>query len=217
MLKKLRKKLYQSDSIINREKFLNTAVLIPLYLKNSEYYLLFEKRSSKISQPGEICFPGGKFDPAKDKNPCETAIRETIEELGICRNQINSAGKLGTLITRMGAAVDVFIAELNIESADTLKINKKEVEKLISVPVKYFLENNPLEYPLRVEVHPYYFEESGKKIITFPSEELGLPGKYHNPWIVKNERTLVYKFENTVIWGITAELIFAFIKLFGEC
>lgn len=50
------------------------AVLILLFRQNNQFHIMFTVRSMKLkSFPGEICFPGGKFDPAIDNSVEETA------------------------------------------------------------------------------------------------------------------------------------------------
>ena len=46
--------------------------------------LLFMKRSSRGGDPwsGNVSFPGGKAEP-EDASPCATAVRETMEEVGL--------------------------------------------------------------------------------------------------------------------------------------
>ena len=50
-------------TILGQENYKEFSVLIPLVEVNGETHVLFEVRSSKLrSQPGDICFPGGKID-----------------------------------------------------------------------------------------------------------------------------------------------------------
>ena len=204
----LKKLLVSDHSIIGKERYLNSAVLIPILNKNDEEFILFEKRSTTVRQPGEISFPGGHFDPAKDESFLNTALRETSEELGISENAISILGKLGTLITPMEIIVESYVGVLNIDKTADLKIDPKEVDKVFLVPLKYFLENKPLEYHTRLELHPHGLNENGERVELLPVKELGLPKRYANPWTRGRHRVLVYNYMNEVIWGITAELIF---------
>ena len=60
-LKKLISKLPKHPNVLGRDRFFNSAVLIPLVKINGEYHLLFQKRAATIRQGGDICFPGGWF------------------------------------------------------------------------------------------------------------------------------------------------------------
>ena len=211
-LEKLVESLPLDPGILRKEEYLNTAVLIPLIFIDNEYHLLFEKRSANIRQGGEICFPGGEYDENSDLSFKETAIRETIEELGIERNNINIIGELGTLIGPMGITLNAFIGELKLNDINKFNFDKIEVEKIFTIPVSYFHDNLPEVYYVRLEVHPYYFDEKGEKVILLPVEELKLPARYANPWGFRKRKILVYKTGEEVIWGMTANLIYEFVN-----
>lgn len=89
-LKKMISNLPKYPGVLGRDRFFNSAVLIPLVKKNKEYYILFQKRAASIRQGGDICFPGGGFEKDLDKNFKQTALRETKEELGIEKKILKS-------------------------------------------------------------------------------------------------------------------------------
>lgn len=194
--------------IIGKDRYLNSAVLIPIVLIDGKEFILFQKRSQTVRQPGEISFPGGHFDSTVDTDFLSTAIRETCEELGVLNNKIEVLGKLGTLVTPMEVIVEAYLGVLNINSVDELEIDKKEVERIFLIPLQYFVDNNPDEYFTRLEVHPYITKEDGQKEILLPVKELGLPERYSFPWTRGKHRVLVYRTTKEIIWGITAELIY---------
>jgi len=195
-------------SIIGKEKYLNSAVLIPIVLTDGKEFILFQKRSQTVRQPGEVSFPGGHFDMSKDEDFLSTAIRETCEELGISENKINLIGKLGTLVAPMGIIVEAYIGILNINSLDELEIDKKEVERVFIIPLDFFIDNKPTEYITRLELHPFLIKENGEREELLPVKELGLPEIYSLPWTRGKHQVLVYHTTEEIIWGITAELIF---------
>lgn len=208
------------STIIGKDRYLNSAVLIPLIQLNGKEFLLFEKRSTEVRQPGEISFPGGHFEISKDKDFMDTAIRETVEELGVSVNKITILGKLGTLVTPMGIIVETYVGKLDIELLEELKFDNKEVDKIFLVPLEFFFDNEPEKYENQLQLHPYILDENGDKIDLLPVRELGLPERYANPWKKGKHRVLVYRYENEIIWGITAELIYELInrirKLYGK-
>jgi len=210
-LGKLIKNLPAGPGIIGKDEYFNSAVLIPLIKADKEYYFLFEKRSAKIRQGGEVCFPGGEFDKKTDPDFKETAIRETEEELGISRDKINIIGQLDTFVGPMGVTVDSFIGEIKINSLDEFTIDKNEVEKVFTIPVSFFANNKPEEYQYQLEMHPHYIDEKGEKVELFPVEKLGLPLRYSKPRKGKNHKVYIYKTEPEIVWGITAALIREFI------
>lgn len=204
------------STIISRDRYLNSAVLIPIVeIENLEYFL-FQKRSQSVRQPGEVSFPGGHFEKNKDKDFLSTAVRETCEELGINENQISVLGKLGTLVVPMGVIVEAFIGKLKIKSLEELKIDLKEVEKVFLVPIKFFTEIEPIEFITRLELHPSTTNAKGDTEELLPVKDLGLPDRYALPWKSGKHRVLVYKNTEEVIWGITAELVYELIKKLKE-
>jgi 8-oxo-dGTP pyrophosphatase MutT (NUDIX family) len=149
------------SSIIGKDRYLNSAVLIPIVILNDTEYLLFEKRSTSVRQPGEISFPGGHFEITKDKDFVDTAVRETIEELGIDENKISVLGKLGTLVTPMGIIVETYIGKLEITSIDELRYDTKEVDKIFLVPLEFFLTTEPEKYENQLQLHPFIVDDNG--------------------------------------------------------
>ena len=200
------------STIIGKDRYLNSAVLIPFIQLKGKEFLLFEKRSTEVRQPGEVSFPGGHFEISKDIDFMDTAIRETVEELGIAANKITILGKLGTLVTPMGIIVETYIGKLEIESLGELKFDNKEVDKIFLVPLEFFFNNEPEKYENQLQLHPYIVDENGEKIDLLPVRELGLPERYANPWKKGKHRVLVYRYENEIIWGITAELIYELVN-----
>ncbi len=205
---KLEKIVTKNCSIIGKDLYLNSAVLIPIIVIDNNEFVLFEKRSSTVRQPGEVSFPGGHFDLRYDKDFLSTATRETCEELGIENTCIEVLGSIGTLVAPMGVIVETYLGVLNIDSLDELKIDHKEVDRIFLIPLEYFINNKPEEYFTRLELHPFMTKEDGEKVELLPVKELGLPEKYSIPWTNEKHRVLVYKTSEEVIWGITAELIF---------
>lgn len=204
------------QEILGKDKYFNSAVLVPLVEINNEFHFLFEKRSGKIRQGGEVSFPGGEFDNKHDQNLKSTAVRETGEELGLDRTAIEVIGKMGTLVAPMVVTVDPFVGILKIKSLDELKIDKNEVERVFTLPVNFFIKNKANEYFVKLEVHPYHLNENGEKEEFLPVEKLGLPKKYSNPWKNGRHRVLVYETSEEVIWGITAEIVYEFCRILTE-
>ncbi len=73
-----RTKRYITDN--NR---VSSAVLIPVFKHNGQYYIVFIKRTNKVkTHKGQISFPGGMRDKG-DKTLLDTALRESVEEIGL--------------------------------------------------------------------------------------------------------------------------------------
>jgi 8-oxo-dGTP pyrophosphatase MutT (NUDIX family) len=204
------------QGIIGKDKYFNSSVLIPLIFLGDEYHFLFEKRANNIRQGGEVSFPGGEFDTSKDKDYLDTAVRETIEEIGIAKEKIQIIGSMGTLVAPMGVTVDSFVGVLNMNELNELKIDKKEVERIFTIPVSYFAECKPSEYFVRLEVHTQKRSENGGTIDMLPVKKLKLPNRYAKPWKGREHKILVYETKEETVWGITAELVYEFCKLINQ-
>jgi nudix motif 8 len=129
--------------LYGREPLKKAAVLVPLCIVNNELSFLYTLRSSDLkSYRGQVSFPGGVQDKT-DANLEETALRETFEELGIQRNQIDVWGNgcfVGTKQKDM--AVMPFIGYLGEVSVERLILNRKEVESVFTMPLKQLI--NPV-------------------------------------------------------------------------
>lgn len=215
-LESIKNHLSNPPGILGKEEYFNSAVIMPLVRNNGELCFLFEKRAEHIRQGGEVCFPGGEFDLDQDSDPVETAVRETIEEIGIEKSKIHVLGRFDTFVGPMGVTVDPVVALLDIDSLASLNIDHNEVEKVFLVPVSFFFKNEPKIFHIRVEAKPYYINERGEKVVLLPVKELNLPERYSKPWIEKNQPVYVYETDEGVVWGITAVLIKAFVKKFGN-
>jgi len=209
----LKRNLPKQPGVLGKEEYFNSAVLIAIIKINGEDNFLFEKRAANIRQGGEICFPGGEIDWSIDRTAIDTALRETKEELAIPLKKIEVIGLMNTFVGPMGVTVDPVIGLLNIDSTEEIIIDDKEVEKVFTLPIDFFIRQKPEEYKLKMEIQPSYINEAGRNIILLPAEELGLPVKYSKPWKAKVHTVLAYRTEFGTIWGITAKLIYEFIKL----
>jgi 8-oxo-dGTP pyrophosphatase MutT (NUDIX family) len=212
---KLTNSLPNYPSIQGREKYFNSAVLVPFVFFNNEYHLLFQRRAPSISQGSEICFPGGKHDPVLDCDSKSTAIREIAEELGIDKSKINVVGQLDTIVAPMGAIIESYIGILDKTLLNEIKIDNSEVEEIFSMPLSYFNEDEVEKYYVRLEIQPSFRDEAGNEVLLLPSKELGLPDRYQKPWGGRKHRVLVYKTNHGVIWGITAEIIYELIQKYA--
>ena len=200
------KNLPSNIDIMGRDRYFNSAVLIPLIKIDGEYYLLFQKRAANIRQGGDICFPGGRYEDG-DKSFKHTALRETKEELGIRKKDIKILGQLDTYVAPIGAVIEPFVGVIKKKALKNMVVDAREVEKTLLIPMKFFKEKAPEEYILKYEVHPFSINEKGEKEIHFPVEELGLPSTYHKPWGNKSHKVWVYKYDGEVIWGLTTVII----------
>ena len=170
------------------------AVLVPLVKKGEEWYLLYEVRSRTMhSQPGEVCFPGGRMEPGEDAEQC--ALRETWEELGIPARQIRLLGRLDFIAHRANFLMQPVLAVVEEGALEQMRLNPAEVEETFLVPLSHLMEHPPREYEYPLVPSP------GEN---FPYELVGIPRDY--PWRTGRENVPVYPWGEHPIWGLTARI-----------
>lgn len=186
--------------LLNRERYLQSAVMICIANIKDVDYILFEKRNPNIRQGGEISFPGGRKDK-NDKDFMFTAIRETSEELGIEKNKMQNISYFGTLVSATGVIIETFMCKLDIKDFDEINYSKDEVEKIIFVPIKFFIENEAVEEKITVHNIP----ENDLTKYKFPK-------KYYDNWRLPDRTIKIFMLEDEVLWGMTSEILIDFIK-----
>jgi coenzyme A diphosphatase NUDT7 len=193
------------ETIIARHKYLNAAVLVAFYEAEGELFLVFEKRARNTRQGGDLGFPGGPRQEG-DASYQETAVRETMEELGLTRDEIEVLGKLGTLVTPGGTLVEAYVGRLLVSDLAALNYDRREVEELVQIPFSFFLNTPPETYVLTVETQPYRVQDGIR--VPFPAQELGLPEMYHRPWRGRDRTVYLYRYGERVVWGIAGEIVY---------
>src|SRR5690554_1038268 len=142
----------------NKEKktsspFIISSVLIPIIEINNKPHLLFEVRSHLLkSQPGEICFPGGKVDTNETLR--QSAVRETIEELNIKAENIEIIGNLDPIVTTFNMIVHPFCAILHNIKLEDINYSVDEVDSIFTVPLEKLILQKPLLHRLKVTTTP---------------------------------------------------------------
>lgn len=114
-----------------------SAVLIPLFLKNGAYHILFTKRTENLQHHrGEVSFPGG-VRHIDDTDILHTALRETSEEVGIAPEDVDILGVLDDFLTIHNYLVTPYVGFVTTEHQ--LQMNPAEVERIIEVPLSFLL------------------------------------------------------------------------------
>jgi len=187
--------------MIGEEKFRQYAVLIPLIRISGVDYLLFEKRSNELKrQPGEVCFPGGKLEAGESLQEC--AVRETVEELMVLPQQIEVMGPGDIYLSPFNLMIHPFIGVIS-DYHDTF--SRDEVEEIIKIPLDFLRSQEP--------------ERFVSKLISEPPEDFPyewIPGGAKYPWAKGTYDVLFYKYEDWIIWGMTAQIVKSAVKLMEE-
>jgi len=109
------------------------AVLVPV-VDATEAAVVFTKRTDDLPRhPGEISFPGG-LRQDDDPDLLVTALRETEEELGLPRDEVDVLGSLEPLDTfTTGLTIVPFVGALEADPVFTA--NPAEIAQVFEVPL----------------------------------------------------------------------------------
>ena len=166
-----------NDNIVlpSNRKLNKAGVLVGICLsKTKQPSVLLTKRAGHLkNHPGQIAFPGGKFE-LEDGTLVNTALREAEEEIGLNRSIPKELGILPKHETITKFLVTPIIFQLP-DKLD-LKINKNEVDEVFYVPLEHFLalENyriqarkwrEELRYYYVVPYGPYYIWGATARIL----------------------------------------------------
>lgn len=144
-----------------------SAVLVPLYKKEAQYYILFTRRTKTVkTHQGQISFPGGVRDKA-DKTLQDTALRESMEEIGLHAEDVNILGELDDEITTTSSfIVTPFVGMVPYPYRFTP--NKAEVDGLIRIPIPALLAEGCLKPDIEIlkgkKVDSFVYHYRGKVI-----------------------------------------------------
>lgn len=170
------------------------AVLALLTDIDGELHFVLNKRAKGINQPGDVCFPGGHREGCETLE--ETALRETEEEIGIPREKIRILGKSDFMLTVYRGMIQPFIGYAAPEAFAAARPNPMEVDEIFTVPLAFFLETEPENYPMtwkavETDGFPYDRIEGGR---AYPFSKSKIP-------------ELFYEYNGYTIWGFTAQVL----------
>ncbi len=147
-----------------------------------EPHLIFMRRSEKVhTHKGQICFPGGSFDP--DDGTLEvTALRETFEEVGLPPKSLRVLGPL--------PPVDTVVSNFLITPFVAVPADP-------TAPLEYIPDGFEVAEILEIPLH----------LLLDPAnrcyEEWVMQGR--------PRQVVFYNFQQVVIWGATAFILTNFI------
>ncbi len=134
--------------------FPQQAAVMVLLTDSAEPELIFTLRAKHLNQhAGEVCFPGGKWEP-QDDSLLTTALRETHEEIGLSPNMIDVLGALPARATKSGAMVQPFVGKISADCR--FNLNHHELEELFTVPLIAFQHG--------LQVRTDVFERKGLRV-----------------------------------------------------
>lgn len=118
---------------IARGELRPAAVLVPLFLRDDEPWVLFTRRNEQLkNHAGEISFPGGAAEEY-DTDFWQTALRETEEEMGILAEDVKRLGQLDDFYSVHGFRVKVCVG--SYADPYTYRIDEDEISEVIELPL----------------------------------------------------------------------------------
>lgn len=137
-IKKSLDKTPNSIPVFNAPRVAAALLLIKPMKEETGFEVLLTKRTLNVHHhKGQISLPGGFPEPS-DTDWQGTALRETEEEIGVRKDQIDLLGVLKCVETKGGVKIVVCVGVLR--EAFKLKINPAEVDKVFFLPSSVLLE-----------------------------------------------------------------------------
>lgn len=169
--------------------FVDAAVMMILKEESGDTSMLFIKRPDSQGDPfsGHVAFPGGKMK-SDDSSKLDTAVRETIEEIGV---DVNQSGRIIGELDDVNpnnprASTYIVTPYLSVlEQEISIIPDRREVETVLWVPVRHLL--NEKNFKIRQR------ERGGKLVEDY-----------------------AYSFEQYIIWGMTGRILHRFFTLTGH-
>ena len=144
-----------------------SAVLLLIYYKQGQYYILFTKRTDRVKEhKAQISFPGGAYKKG-DGTLVETALRECAEEIGLKAEVVEPLGELDdTVTTTSNYIISPFVAA--ISWPHLLKVDQWETEQIIEVPISALLDKSSLRQETETingeVITSYFYHYQGRVI-----------------------------------------------------
>lgn len=162
----------ESRLIDSSLKLREAAVLVPLVQRAAGLTVLLTQRNASLSQhAGQISFPGGGRE-ATDRDMVATALRETVEEVGIGPDFVEVVGRLPDYITGTGFHVSPVVGLLTPDF--NLRPDPSEVAEVFEVPLAFLMD------PSNHEVRELRWEDRVRRFYAMPYRRPD--GGYHFIW-----------------------------------
>ena len=159
------------------------AVLIPLFMKENHWHLLFIRRTAdQYEHSNQVAFPGGRTDP-QDASPEQTALREAREEIGLQPDAVQVLGRLRASLTITHYCVTPVIGV--IPWPYPFRLASQEVSRIFIIPLDWL--EDPHNHEIRERALPLPFTK--------------VPVIYFHPY------------DGEVLWGASARFTLALLDV----
>ena len=126
------------DLLPSPASLVDAAVLVGLVSRTEGQHVLLTRRTDGLRHhAGQVSFPGGRVE-GSDHDAIAAALRETHEEVGISRRQIDPLGFLDPLATITGFRVLPVVALIDADYV--ARPDPAEVADVFEVPLAFLLD-----------------------------------------------------------------------------
>lgn len=134
------------------------AVLVPLrVVPGTGPVMTMIRRSSGGSHPGQMAFPGGHYEGARDSSLLDTALRESFEEVGLAGRDVEVIGALPERKTYSSEfVVSAFVAR--IPHPYEFSAQEREVARIVDAPLSHFFD------PAQRIAHEWTYQGRGVQV-----------------------------------------------------
>jgi len=113
-------------------------VLVPVVIHEEGLTVLFTRRTAHLNDhAGQISFPGGRCEPG-DADAAATALRESLEEIGLDPATVEVLGCLHEYVTVSGYRVTPVVGL--VRPPLELRPDEFEVAEIFEVPLQFLLD-----------------------------------------------------------------------------
>ena len=149
LILELRTKFSNKKSlVVDGSSAIKSSVLIPILKRNGNYQILFTKRTEDVEHhKGQISFPGGVKN-LEDETVYDTATRESFEEIGLEKNNIEFLGILNEVVTPSNFHITPIVGF--IKENQKFNYNKKEVSEIFEIEIDKFFDEKYLRTEERI-------------------------------------------------------------------
>lgn len=159
------------------------AVLVPLVTRAEGLQVLLTQRTDHLrDHAGQISFPGGRTEP-EDRDPVDTALRETEEEIGLARSHVEVIGHLPLYATITGFVVTPVVAL--VRPPFHLRLDQHEVSEAFEVPLAFLM--NPAHH----QRHLFEADGQQRQFLSMPWSGIDAAGQARRYFV----------------WGATASML----------